>query len=270
MAVAVLFTAVAACGGSKAAPSGDKTYNQSSVWQASSAERVQAQRACFSIAVTPECFAEQMEKMGAPAEALDFYRSNKAVLVGFKSTGGRVDVGWAEIPFRDVAGELLLLNCDPPFQVMNELLGANPERLIASDATYAELVAAKTTPSNTVTTSLTFWLGDERLEAASKRGADGQRLVFQLGLHDICRACGVGVAAPLAFPPDAGGRLKTTTLLDFCQGRLRTEQILGKQTTFHDFAGLRPGESEGSSVTEPYLITIPKLQTCPPETKVAP
>ena len=70
-------------------------------------------------------------------------------------------------------------------------------------------------------------------------------------------------AARIAIDTDASGAISSTKLLGLCQAALLTQDVLGNGTkaTFHDFTGL---SVNSQAVTEPYLVTLPSLQTCPP------
>jgi hypothetical protein len=93
-------------------------------------------------------------------------------------------------------------------------------------------------------------------------GSGSPQFVVQIGLHNFCKSCGVGIAARYSFDFDQQGKSTGVKLLGLCQGREITQDIAGMGlATFHEFSGLVPQKPRGFS--EPYLLLVPGLKECP-------
>ena len=242
-------------------------YGQATVWSNESGQVISAARSCIELRRGgPSCLVESMSLAGASAEAIAFYKERGFVLTGFKALG-RNDVGRVLDPFTNVGAMWVVLNGPSGVLVVDSLL-ARLELNSEADETYNSLLLArmKARPASVAPTSqaLTIWHGDNLFESYEGGRGNGSRFVFQAGLHDLCHACGIGVAARVAVQFDARGLFQDASLLGFCQGPLVTREIQGRVISFHQFAGL----SLGAEVSEPYLVQLPGLEICPPTTEV--
>ncbi len=227
------------------------TSENASVWSGAP----DAARALIACKFTDDdCIHAVMQKQGGSDAAYAFYQHNGAFLTSATGNGnvrlGRTFIPWAaNSNFRYV-----LLGTAQLQEVSDAIKTLLPP--FDSDPTYQALLSAGKK------SRYTLWPGDELFEAHSAQQSGGQEFVFQSGLHDQCHACGIGVAARIAIDTDAAGSADSAKLLGFCQGALLTQDVLknGQMATFHDFAGL----NVSPAVTEPYLVTLPSLGTCPP------
>ena len=226
--------------------------NDATVWSGA-AEAVRALTACKF--TDDDCIHVVMQHQGASEAAYAFYQHNGAFLTSIVGSGkvklGRIFIPWAA----NSNYHYVLLGGNPPLRQVSEAIKALLPPF-ASDPVYQATLAAGKKGA------YSLWPGDEVFEIQSTLPSGGQEFIFQSGLHDECHACGIGIAARIALDTDASGTVASARLLGLCQGALRTEDVLqnGKPTTFHDFAGL----NAGPTVTEPYLVTLPGLSTCPP------
>ena len=151
-----------------------------------------------------DCFVAQMKKAGASKEALEFTRriGNQGYLTAFVESG-RVDIAYAEYPFRANENSLVfLVNGAPPLIDVDDPAssGLDPAKLEANPA-YAAL--KKRYPNLAVFPSnRTFPRGAQ--PTGSRR--EGQRFTVAYELHDGCHACRTVGIARVVFEFDAQGQ----------------------------------------------------------------
>ncbi len=176
-----LFLAAGVASAAPTAPVGSEA-----VWKPPADFRARVTAACASAGSNfAACFVEQMRAAGASAAALAFTErtGNQGYLTAFVDTG-KVDIAYAEYPFRAnenalvflVNGEPSMLDVDDLSRIDRKNLGANP--------TYAGLL--KKNPE------LALFPGERRPgrePRAVKLRSGGQRFVVVYELHDGCRAC---------------------------------------------------------------------------------
>jgi hypothetical protein len=164
--------------------------------------------ACASAgAATGACFVEEMRKAGASPAALEFARQtgNQGYMTLFRETG-RVDIAYAEFPFRANENRLVfLVNGDPPMLDVDDTSRIGQAGLDANRP-YAGL--KKAFPNVTLFPGDRF---DIRLpRAVKRRREEGQRFVVVYELRDGCRACRDLGYARIGLDFDALGRFVGT------------------------------------------------------------
>jgi hypothetical protein len=149
-----------------------------------------------------DCFVEQMRKAGASGAAVAFARRVEGMgyLSGF-SEAGRVDLAFAEYPFRANETSLcLLVNGEPPLLDVDDLSRLDRAAL-AANADYA--VLARQYPN------LAIFPG-KRTAGRSLRAVrlrdGGQAFTIPYTLHDGCHACRVVGDLELRWDFDVEGR----------------------------------------------------------------
>jgi len=149
-----------------------------------------------------ECFVDQMQKAGAPPAAVAFARrvDGMGYLSGFEEAG-RVDLAFAEYPFRANENQLcFLVNGEPPLLDVDDLARLDRAAL-AANADYA--VLARQFPN------LAIFPG-KRSEGRSLRAVrlrdGGQGFSIPYTLHDGCHACRIIGDLELRWDFDVEGR----------------------------------------------------------------
>ncbi len=151
-----------------------------------------------------ECFVAQMRKQGAPPAAVAFARrvDGQGYLAAFREIG-RVDVAFAEYPFRANENAVcLLVNGRPPVIDVDDLSGLDRQAL-AANPEYAAL--ARSHPRVTLFPGNR---GSARGPAALRLSGGGQRFVVSYSLRDGCHACKIVGEAELRFEFDVEGRFR--------------------------------------------------------------
>ena len=181
------------------------------VWKPPADFRAKVNDACGSAGEKfGACFVDQMRSSGAPEGALAFTRrtDGQGYATAFLDTG-KVDVAYAEYPFRANENELVfLVNGEPPLIDVDDLsridmknLGANP--------VYVGLL--KTFPS------LALFPGDRRPGGREPRAlklrSGGQRFVVVYELHDGCHACKTVGYARIGLDFDVQGKFVGTDVV---------------------------------------------------------
>jgi hypothetical protein len=220
------------------------------------------------------CVEQLMLGFDAPSKAIDFYLESDRWLVGL-SDGEPLKVGMLKSPSEPHAvPQPAFLGGQPAIQLPASMFSEAfpPASRGASwpfeeDRMYPQLLSLARQK---------FIGADDPLElrhfeilmvehpaggALGTGAKDATRFVVQIGIHNFCEACGVGVAARYSFQFDNEGRHVGVELLDLCQGPLVTERVEGHgELTFHRFSGLQVGRT---GANEPYLLRVPGLETCP-------
>ncbi len=153
-----------------------------------------------------ECFVSQMAKAGASGPALDFARrtGNQGYLREFRDTG-KVDVAYAEYPFRANQNQVcLLVNGEPSMIDVDDLSLIRADAL-ADNAAYASLV--KRFPNLATFPGIRF--GVTAPGAANLKNG-GQRFVLDFQLKDGCRACVVVGSMRVSYDFDVNGKFIET------------------------------------------------------------
>ncbi len=149
-----------------------------------------------------ECFVAQMEKSGAPADAVAFTRQtgNTGYLRDFRKVG-RVDIAYVSYPFRANQNQVWLLVNGDPGAVDVDDFKLLPVDNFSKNSTYAAL--AKKYPK------ISVWPGDRsgtKYPLATVRSSGGQSFIVEYNLQDGCRGCARLATARLAFDFDADGK----------------------------------------------------------------
>jgi hypothetical protein len=149
-----------------------------------------------------DCFVDQMQKAGASAAAVAFARrvDGMGYLSGFEEAG-RVDLAFAEYPFRANENQLcFLVNGEPPLLDVDDLARLDRAAL-AANADYA--ILARQFPN------LAIFPGrrsaGRSLRAVRLRDG-GQGFSIPYALHDGCHACRVVGDLELRWDFDVEGR----------------------------------------------------------------
>ena len=148
------------------------------------------------------CFVEQMAKAGAPPAAIAFARQvdDQGYLTGFEEAG-RVDLAFAEYPFRANENQLcFLVNGTPPLVDVDDLSRLDRE-VLAANHDYSELSRAYP--------NVAIFPGRRsgpRGPNAGRLRSGGQGFLVPYELRDGCHACKVVGEAKLRFDFDVEGR----------------------------------------------------------------
>jgi hypothetical protein len=205
--VMLVFVAIVAPGQSGAAPD---AIGADAVWMPPTGLRDALHRACDSEPQKfGDCFLRQMQAAGAAPAAVEFGRRTheQGYLRAFRKTG-RVDVVYAEYPFRANENQLcFLVNGDPPMIDVDDASRVDRADL-AGNPDWAAIARAH--PKVAIFPGDRFHTSSPR---ASPRQDGGQRFVVAYSLRDGCHACAIVGAAHLAFDFDAGGRLLAMKVL---------------------------------------------------------
>jgi hypothetical protein len=162
--------------------------------------------ACDSLAGARfgQCFVREMQKAGAPPAALGFAAEtgDQGYLRAFREAG-RVDIAYADYPFRANENQVcLLVNGTPPAIDVDDLSGFDRKALEAKpdySAIMASFPRAAIFPGDR---------GSGRGPNALSLKSGGQRFIVSYLLKDGCRACRVVGEAQLRFDFDVEGRFR--------------------------------------------------------------
>jgi hypothetical protein len=155
------------------------------------------------------CFLAQMEKAGAPQQALDFSRRTDGMgyLRAFRDTGV-VDVAYAEYPFRANENRAcFLVNGEPPLLDVDDPKLLDPKRL-AANPVYAGI--AKRHPKVAL---FPADRGGPALPEVEPLEDGGLRVIVEYALRDGCHACAAVGTARFGFRFDGTGRFLRTEIL---------------------------------------------------------
>ena len=182
------------------------------VWTPPEGFRERVNAACSKAGVHfSDCFAAEMKKAGASKDALAFTRrtGNQGYLTAFVEAG-RVDVAYAEYPFRANENSLVfLVNGEPPLIDVDDPSASGLEAAkLEGNSTYVALKkryprlaffpAARTPPRGAQPTP-------------TRDG--GPRINVLYELHDGCHACRTVGLARVVFKFDGQGRFTGTRVL---------------------------------------------------------
>jgi hypothetical protein len=251
----------------------DSPYTSDAIWddvsgQTQAIDRCSVNRNADSYRF---CVEQEMQSQGASQDAIDFYLASGRWLVGFYGLE-KVKAGLVlSASEKQAVPRLAFLRGDPALQLAEDLyLQAFPRRTdgdpwaFERDPMYARFFdLAKQKFQNADDPLLLRHFSIIELEGASNSPEGTQHFIAQIGIHNFCEACGVGVAARYAFDFDSQGKSAGVRFLGLCQGQLVTREVerLGK-VSFHEFSGVKQNP-RGGGISEPYLIVVPGLQTCP-------
>ena len=216
------------------------------------------------------CVEQLMQSMGASQDAISFYDTAGYWVTSLVESQSQVKAGFIIKP-GDSKGipRLAFFNSQPRFQTELDLRntalpdasqdGAAPFR---ADPSYPALLdAAKRKFANGDDPLKLMHFDNAMVESANIISRGVQEFVIQVGIHNFCDSCGVGVAARYAFDFDVANNFAGAKLLGLCQGRTATQTIEGfGKVPLHDFSGVAAGKA---GVSEPYLLTVSSLSQCP-------
>ncbi len=241
------------------------------VWSDATA-RAKVTAACFGEGHpgTRACVRTQMQSLGAPQDVRDFFDASGEWLLGVMEGPGKLKPALvvdpaAKSPIPQVA---FLGDKGSVQEALALLQDAFPTKSDESfrpfdkDPMYPALLAAAQRKFAGADDPIDLKHFDiEQLESSATTPAGGQSFVVEVGIHNYCADCGVGVAASYAFDFDSNGKSTGVRLLGLCQGRQVTQDIQGfGKATFHEFSSVAAGKA---GVTEEDLLTVPGLSTCP-------
>jgi hypothetical protein len=171
------------------------------------------------------CVEQQMQSLGAPQEGIDFFLASGRWLVGSygleKVKAGLVLSASEKQP----VPRLAFLRGNPPLQLAEDLFAeVFPRRIdddpwpFESDPMYPRLLdLAKQKFQNADDPLLLRHYNIIELEGASHSPEGSQHFIVQIGIHNFCEACGIGVAARYAFDFDALGKSTGVRLLSLAR-----------------------------------------------------
>jgi hypothetical protein len=288
MAVTASFAlALLACGGSDdgpqaqpsepdarpAARSPDSPYTAGAVWNDAAAQSQITDTCSENRSRDSErfCVEQLMQGIGAPPEAIDFFLETGHWLSGFAGSPGAIKAGRV-IPAseQDAPPQLAFLAGNPNLQPLSSAFQqAFPRRSdsepwpFEQDPMYPRLFdAAKLKFQNADDPLLLRHFNIAELESHASVQSGRLEFIVQIGIHNFCEACGVGVAARYSFIFEPDGELLEPSFLSVCQARMVTRDVEGiGRVSFHEFSGIKRARTGG--VEEPYLLTVAGLTTCP-------
>ena len=155
-----------------------------------------------------DCFLEQMRTAGAPPPALAFARGTGGLgyLRAFRETG-KVDVAYAEYPFRANQNQVcLLVNGEPPRIDVDDTTLLDRQGLAANRNWHDVL---KKYPKATLFPSDR---GGPTLPGARRFGDGGQEFVVDYVARDGCHACAAVGTVRFLFRFDATGKFLGTAV----------------------------------------------------------
>jgi len=211
-----------------------------------------------------------MQKEGAGPEVIEFYDNTGQWLLGFADSPGKLKAGLvyapgAESPIPQIGFLRGTPNVQRALDLITESFPSSTGsfRPFQSDPMYPIVLAAAERKFRNADDPLDLKHFDiAEVEASSPPSPSGQQFIVQVGIHNFCLACGVGIAERYALEFDAEGKFVTAKLAGMCQGRQVTQDVQGiGKASFHDFSGVKSGRS---GITEPYLLEVPGLMECPP------
>jgi hypothetical protein len=179
------------------------------VWTPPADFRATVTKACAKASDFGVCFVERMRAAGASPAALEFAKrtENQGYATRFRDTG-KVDLAYAEYPFRANENSLVFLVNGEPSMIDVDDLSRIDRKKFESNATYAGLLAKYP--------ALALFPADRRAGLGASAGnlrSGGQRFVVVYQLKDGCHACAVVGDAYVAFDFDVEGRLVGTDLV---------------------------------------------------------
>ncbi len=256
-------------------PDPNATVTAKAIWADARAQD-QINGTCFnSVNKDPNsqrfCTEQLMQSLGASPEAIAFFDIAGYWVTSLLDSPTQIKAGFIVKPGDTTPiPRLAFFNGQPRLQTENDLRnaalpapaqdGAAPFK---NDPAYPALLeAAKRKFSNADDPLDLRHFDNAELESANILSRGVQEFVIQVGVHNFCEACGVGVAARYAFDFDVASNFSGARLLGLCQGRQVTENVEGfGKVTVHDFSGIAAGKA---GVSEPYLLTVPSLPQCRP------
>lgn len=187
----------------EATPAQPQPIGSSAIWQPAKNLLNSVKKEC-SQAQYPnfdDCFLAQMEKSGAPADAVAFARQIGGGFMRDFRKAGRVDIAYISYPFRaNETQACLLVNGDPNVVDVDDSK-LWPQELLAKDPTYAAL--AKKYPK------IGVWPGDRGGTAyprATALSTGGQNFIVSYYLQNGCLSCARIGTASFGFHFDAAGK----------------------------------------------------------------
>jgi len=188
-----------------------------SVWNppADFNEKFRAACARLEGSLFSDCFVAQMAKAGAPPPAVAFARRVNGM--GFARTfhdAGRVDLVWAEYPYRANENRVcLIVNGDPPLLDIDDVSRIDQAEL-ARNPIWASLLQrhpkAAIFPANREDTTRP---GVQRIAGGGTTFTAGYEV------HDGCHACAVIATMRVLWRFDAAGRFLGTEIKSIRRGR---------------------------------------------------
>ncbi|MGB2888512.1 MAG: hypothetical protein WBC04_12525 [Candidatus Acidiferrales bacterium] len=193
----------------EATPAQPQPIGSSAIWQPAKSLLNSVKKEC-SQAQYPnfdDCFVAQMEKNGAPADAVAFARLIGGGFMRDFRKAGRVDIAYISYPFRANANQAcLLVNGDPNVVDVDDSK-LWPQELLAKDPTYTAL--AKKYPK------ISVWPGGRSGTAYPKATAlstGGQNFIVSYYLQNGCLSCARVGTASFGFHFDISGKFAGTKL----------------------------------------------------------
>ena len=188
-----------------------------SVWNppADFSERFRAACARLEGAAFSDCFVAQMAKAGAPPPAVAFARRVHGM--GFARAfhdAGRVDLVWAEYPYRANENRVcLIVNGDPPLLDVDDVSRIDRASL-ERDPIWASLLQRH--PKAAI-----FPANREDTTRPGVQRVAGGGTIFTVGyeVHDGCHACAVIATMRVLWRFDADGRFLGTEIKSVRRGR---------------------------------------------------
>ncbi len=249
----------------------DSPFVPSAVWKDPDAI-AKADAACRNSPRTGirSCVRDQMKVLDAPQGARDFYDATGRWLVAFWDVPGKLKAGVILLPgAKSPIPQIAFLRGTPVVQEAIQFLAdafdeapGGSLRPFEADTQYPVLLEAARIKFRNSDDPLDLKHFDiAELESVSALPSTEQQFIVQVGIHNFCYACGIGVAARYTFDFDAQGKFMGVKLLSLCQGRPVSTDVQGLGVfSIHDFSGVNPGRT---GVSEPYLLVVPSLAICP-------
>jgi len=186
---------------------------QSSVWQMPPGFVSNAQVACGKSAIS-DCMIQQMEKAGAPGDAVTFTRElykqshgEVGIMTGFQAVGP-VDIAWITYPLRANTNNGLLLVNGKPLIVNVEELKLLDRKTMEQSSQFQNLKAQFT--------KVDVWPGDRdgKTWPESQAGPNGgTQFVVSYPLRNGCHACAHAGFAIFTWNFDAQGKFLDTLFM---------------------------------------------------------
>ena len=204
----------------------DGGFGKSAVWVPSPEFVTSAQAACASIAEAgphAECLIQQVEKGGAPKDALKFTRelyahSGEVGTIGEIKSFGPVSFAWIVYPFRDSdPNGLMFLNGDPNF-INPDDLGKIDKTAMMQDTVFQQ--RKKATPKLDISAPVRTSGSPQILYARAFNGDKPgfQRFLFSYPLTEGCSGCPGRGVANYFFDFDANGKFLGTHFISVTRG----------------------------------------------------
>lgn len=187
------------------AESNSDSVTASAAWNPSAAALQQVRLSCTNLSFPElgECFARNMRRAGASADAVTFTRSigNEGYLHVFVPAG-RVDMAFVTYPFRANTNEACLLVNGEPTHIDVDNLPDLPQATMKHSGAFQKLAAAYP--------HVSLWPGDRsdrRSVVAGSTPDGGQRFIAEYKLLNGCHACALVGTARFAYDFDGKGKL---------------------------------------------------------------